>query len=136
MSEPAHVVQVERVGGVARPGDVGARPVRRLLQVVRRWMQRDRTSGATSLHGEIELCCPQLEVIPPLRLGIKAERNRRQQIATWSSVGQIKNVLCGKQALVRVRGIARLINVIAERKVGRQPTGEVWADRRVRTDFP
>ena len=108
--------------------------MRRLLQVIRSRMQVDGAVASAALHREVEFGRPQFHIVAPLRLWIKAERNAGQQIAAGRGVRQIKNVLRRRQALVCVRGIAGLIDVVAEAEHRSEPPRLVGADLRSRLD--
>ena len=105
--QAAHVVEVQRVGGVVGPGDVRVRPVRRPGQVVHRIRVRQPRWQPARCHRAVELRGTELEVVPPLRLGIEAERDNRQEVPGWAGVRKVEDVLRCQKALVGERGIAQ-----------------------------
>src|SRR6267154_4801303 len=94
-------------------------------------MRSRRATCAASLQCEVKFCSAKLHVIAPLAFGIEAERNDGEEVAARSSTSEIKDVLSGSQALIRVCGIAGLIFVIAESQRSRHATGKVGTDQRV-----
>src|SRR5207244_5417913 len=97
MRQSGYVIEIESIRSVVWTGDVGIGPVRRLLQVIIRiGMRQARRQSSRCLQGEIELDGAPFEVVTPLRLGIKAERNHRQQISARRCICQIEDVLGGR----------------------------------------
>ena len=79
---------------------------------------------------EVELGRTQLEVVPPLGLGIEAVRDRRDEVAARVRVGEVEDVLGRREALVRERRIARLEHLEALGERRGVATREVRADQR------
>ncbi len=71
MRQSADIVKVQRILRVIGTGDVRIRPRRRLLQVIRREMQINRTTAPTTLHGEVKLGSTPLHVVAPFDLWIE-----------------------------------------------------------------
>src|SRR5207245_1493472 len=133
MRQSGYVIEIESIRSVVWTGDVGIGPVRRLLQVIIRiGMRQARRQSSRCLQGEIELDGAPFEVVTPLRLGIKAERNHRQQISARRCICQIEDVLGGEQALIRVSGVNSSIGVIAQGEICSYAPGQIWADQSIR----
>src|ERR1700735_1458899 len=90
--EAAHIIKVQSVGGVVRPGDVGVRPVRGRFQVEHRIIVRKSLAGGPAMEREIQLSCAKLQVIAPFRLAVKIEGGSRDQVAGWSGVREVENM--------------------------------------------
>ena len=130
MRQPADVVEVERVGGVLGAADIGAGPVRCLLEVEERVGVRRPGRKATTRHREIQLCGAQLQVASPFRLGIEAEWHVGDQVAAGRRVGQIEDVLPRQEAAVGEGRIAGLVDLEAHRKRRGIPARQVGAHQR------
>src|SRR5215469_1721331 len=95
-------------------------------------MQVDGATGAASLHRKIKFGCAKFHVVAPFILWVEAERRYGKQVSAWRGVGQIENVLSGRQALVRISRVACLIFVVAKREVGGQSACQIGTDQRAR----
>src|SRR5438105_10292489 len=117
MRQSGYVIEIESIRSVVWTGDVGVGPVRRLLQVIIRiGMRQARRQSSRSLQSKLELDGAPFEVVTPFRLGIKAERNHRQQIAAGRCICKVEDVLGGEQALISVSGVTSSIRVIDSAK--------------------
>ena len=132
VAERAHVVEVQRVGGVVRPVDVGVRPVRGELDVVARVAVRQAARRARLLERERQLGRAQLEVVAPLGLRVEVERDRGRQMPVRRRVGEVEEVLGRDQAVAREPAVGRAVHLVAERERRGVPPGQVGAHRRAR----
>ena len=123
-----HVVKIQRISRVIGPCNVGVRPFRRRCQVEHGVGMGQAGRRVPRLKREIELSCPELEVIAPLGLRIEAVWRHRKQTSR-GGVRQIENVLRRNQALVCIRRIADFENLVALGEVGGQPTRQIGADQ-------
>src|SRR5437016_2992755 len=84
------------------------------------------------MQSEVQFRGPQFQIVPPFGLRVKVEGANGKQ-GSGSSVCEIENVFCRKQALVRICWIACSEDLVAFREVGRQPSCQVRADGSART---
>ena len=76
MRQPADVIQIQRVTGIARPSDVRIRPMRRRLQIkiwIRLFHPR-RQRPIRTREREVKFRRPEFHVIAPFRFAIEIER--------------------------------------------------------------
>src|SRR6266851_78682 len=130
MRQSGDVIKVQGIRSVTRACDVGIRPMRCLLQIIRRGVRTRRTVSAASLQSEIKFGGTEFHVVTPFSLWIKAERSYRQQVAAGRGIREIENMLGGEQALVGVSGIAGLIFVITEGKIRSHPPRQIGTNMR------
>src|SRR5260370_3909791 len=130
MRQSGDVIKVQGIRCIARASDVGVRPMRCLLQVIGRGVRTSRTVAAASLESKVKFRGAKFHIVTPFALGIEAKRSYCQQVAAGRGVREVENMLGGEQAWVSVGGIARLICVIAEGKVGRQPSRQIGPNMR------
>src|SRR5579864_2050337 len=94
---------------------------------------RQAAGHTPGLKREVEFGGAPLEVVTPFGLGIEIERTGGEQVARGRGVGEIEDVLSGKQALVSIRSVTRFENLIAQSKASGEPAGEIRTDSRSRS---
>ena len=130
------VVEVQRIGGVVRTGDVRGGPVRRPAQVVPGVGVRETMREIPAVERQRELRRAPFQIVTPLLLRVERERDHRQQVTARVRVGQVEDVLCRTKAPRRERRIARREHLEALGEGRRVAAGEVGADRRPRGAGP
>src|ERR1700738_1146392 len=132
MRQAADVRGVENPALLTQVPDRLSSPICSRLQIKNSVAVRQPSRQIAFADGEVKFRRRKLQVIPPLRLGVKFKRRGSDQLSCWHGIRQVKNMFRGQQTAIRISRIARVKNPVTQRKISRDSTRKIWTDLRSR----